>query len=170
MDPYQYYSNIMGRSQSAQASYGYDQPGTRPLPPYPGLLNAPTNTHQRRLSDTPNLPPNYIPFPESSLHRSASAGSRRNPPYRSSTQDTIIPGSPPYSEEGFDRNQYAISVASISPDRSPSLAAAALTQLRLALLTIRLTFAYLSLVWIMMHSQDSKMELLDKMIHNGINL
>lgn len=75
-------------------------------------------------------------FPEANLGRSLSAGA-----YAPRRQDTIVPGRPQrefseesfdrnaFSDESFDRNAYTASVASFSPDRSPSIRDEALQQL-----------------------------------------
>jgi hypothetical protein len=92
---------------------------------YPGSLAG-----QGGLNQTP---PTFA-FPEPQLYRSTSAGSYD--PRRYERQDTITPDSPGYgfpggfSEEAFDREQYAVSVMSFSPDHSPSLRGEALAQLR----------------------------------------
>jgi len=80
-------------------------------------------------------PPTFA-FPEPQLYRTTSAGSYD--PRRYERQDTITPDSPGYgfpggfSEEGFDRGQYAASVTSFSPEHSPSLRGEAFAQYRYA--------------------------------------
>ncbi|CAG7852613.1 Rho1 guanine nucleotide exchange factor 1 [Serendipita indica DSM 11827] len=94
---------------------------------------------------TPNAGgnPGHFPFPEPGLYRSTSAGAVPAGGYnpgsirRAQRQDTITPDSPglydgAFSDESFDRNEYAQSVTSFgSPERSPSLRAEAFTQLGL---------------------------------------
>ena len=93
------------------------------------------STYPRSDNGGLNQTPTFA-FPEPQLYRSTSAGSYD--PRRYQRQDTITPDSPGYgnsaafSDEYFDRDQYAASVMSFSPDHSPSLRGEAFAQLRYA--------------------------------------
>lgn len=150
------------RTQSAQARVytapAHPPPGAR-LPAHLGAVNANPNNLQRRPSTSsadyyatnasidgsqlysaqgrvsPTQGFNYSPpiaFPEPQLYRSTSAGAYT--PRRQERQGTITPGdyNRALSDESFDRDQYATSVYSFSPEHSPSLRTEAFQQLRYA--------------------------------------
>jgi hypothetical protein len=92
-----------------------------------------THPHQQPHHYNAHQPPTFA-FPDPQVYRSMSAEAYR--PRRQETHDTITPernepGSPGFSEEYFDRDQYARSITSLSsPGHTPSLIEEAFTQLR----------------------------------------
>ncbi|KIM33349.1 hypothetical protein M408DRAFT_14127 [Serendipita vermifera MAFF 305830] len=91
------------------------------------------STYPRHGQGTPGQPPAMFTFPEPQLYRSTSTGSFN--PRKYQRQDTITPDSPGYgdpsafSDEFFDRDEYAASVTSL--EHSPSLRGEAFAQLSL---------------------------------------
>jgi hypothetical protein len=121
-----YQTNYQAADPSNQSGYS-SYPGFSSSPGSPGYQNPPLSpkSHDSHASHVSR-------GSQGSYMSQESSGTGPRSPTRSYygvRQDTITPNTA-YSEEYFDRTQYAASVTSFSPERSPSLMEEAISQLR----------------------------------------